>query len=169
MGEEDFISSVSCSVLHPTRRPSIQSHPFIAYAATSVSDGVFRMRTFCFSLLPLLILFPFTSWSGQHSATSRDGRQFLLDANDNANANAKANPKPKPGSTTSPILRSRRLFSLTSCRGFGLHGAPCTTGENSKYAGRCCRGECRKLRTWIREGCTKPISDLRRRRANIAG
>ena len=38
-----IISSVSCSTLHPTLRFPIPSHPnpFLAYAATSVSDGVF--------------------------------------------------------------------------------------------------------------------------------
>ena len=38
-----IISSTSCSILHLTRRPSQSnpSHPLIAYAATSVSDGVF--------------------------------------------------------------------------------------------------------------------------------
>ena len=39
-----IICSLSCSILHPTRRfPSIQSRPLIAYAATSVSDGVFLL------------------------------------------------------------------------------------------------------------------------------
>ena len=39
-----FFSSISCSILHPTRRPTIHpipSNPLIAQAATSVSDGIF--------------------------------------------------------------------------------------------------------------------------------
>merc|ERR1711990_938212 len=115
----------------------------------SSEEDLSRMRTFCFSLLPIFLL-PFTSCSGQHIATSRDGRQFLLKANDNENEEA------------SPIFRNRRLSSLPSCRR-GVHGAPCTTGKNEKYAGRCCRGECWKLRDWIRYNCPKPVKDERHR------
>ena len=35
-----IISSVSCSILHPTQRFSTQFNPFIAYAAIFVSDNV---------------------------------------------------------------------------------------------------------------------------------
>ena len=35
--DQKFISSVSCSILHPNRTPS---NPLLAYAVTSVSDGV---------------------------------------------------------------------------------------------------------------------------------
>ena len=166
------------------------------------------MRTFCFSLLPILILLPFTSWGGQHIVTSKDGRQFLLETSDTKNepvvthpeltnpalldlvkrVNAakpappgtasemersdyrfipmrfeiptkiKQNPDPKPMpnpkpmskpiSTPTPksnskpsapsgtklrIYRSRSLFSrsLSTCRGSGLHGVPCTTWVKS--------------------------------------
>ena len=155
------------------------------------------MRTFCFSLLPILILLPFTSWGGQHIVTSKDGRQFLLETSDTKKepvvtrpeltnpalldlvkrVNAanpappgtasemersdyrflpmrfeiptkiKQNPDPKPmskpistptpksnskpGGTKSIFLRSRNLFSLSTCRGSGLHGVPCTTWVKS--------------------------------------
>ena len=51
-----LISSASCSITHPTRRfPSI--HPLIAYAATSVSDGVIWITvTFANWSTKLLIL-----------------------------------------------------------------------------------------------------------------
>merc|ERR1711974_133174 len=137
----------------------------------SSEEDLSRMRTFCFSLLPIFLL-PFTSCSGQHIATSRDGRQFLLEANANANANAKAkaNPKPKPSSTTPPIFRKDRIHfetdseedSLPSCHR-RRHGSPCAMGENFKYAGRCCAGQCTRMRTWIRRGCPKPVKDERHR------
>ena len=147
------------------------------------------MRTFCFSLLPILLLLPFTSWGGQHIVTSKDGRQFLLETSDTKNepvvtrpeltnpalldlvkrVNAakpappgtasemersdyrfipmrfeiptkikqnpdpKPMPNPKPSGTKSRMLRSSSLFSrsLSTCRGSGLHGVPCTTWVKS--------------------------------------
>ena len=52
--ERFFISSVSCSILHTTRRPSIHPSlpPLIAYAATSVSDGVFMAIALQLKALP---------------------------------------------------------------------------------------------------------------------
>ena len=46
------------------------------------------MRTFCFSLLPILLLLPFTSWGGQNIVKLRDGRQFLLETSDTKNDRA---------------------------------------------------------------------------------
>ena len=46
------------------------------------------MRTFCFSLLPILLLLPFTSWGGQNIVMLRDGRQFLLETSDTKNDRA---------------------------------------------------------------------------------
>ena len=46
------------------------------------------MRTFCFSLLPILLLLPFTSWGGQNVVKLRDGRQFLLETSDTKNERA---------------------------------------------------------------------------------
>ena len=137
------------------------------------------MRTFCFSLLAILILLPSTSWSGQHIVTSRDGHKFLMETPDTKNKRAptrseltnrawdglekgveKLNPAPprtdskrersdyfwscfpllacsntnksapkeeaNPRSNASTMSR-RRLSSISTCRGSGLHGAPCTT------------------------------------------
>ena len=147
------------------------------------------MRTFCFSLLPILLLLPFTSWGGQNIVKLRDGRQFLLETSDTKNepvvthpeltnpawldlvkrVNAakpappgtasemersdyrfipmrfeiptkpkqnpdpKPMPNPKPSGTKSRMLRSSSLFSrsLSTCRGSGLHGVPCTTWVKS--------------------------------------
>ena len=50
---EYLISSVSYSILHPTRRFPIKStHPLTAYAATSVSDGIF-ISVRCSLLIPV--------------------------------------------------------------------------------------------------------------------
>ena len=137
------------------------------------------MRTFCFSLLAILILLPSTSWSGRHIVTSRDGHKFLLETPDTKNKRAptrseltkrardglvkgvgdinptspptdskrersdyywscfpllacsntnKSAPKEEAKPSSNGLTMSRRrLSSLSTCRGSGLHGAPCTT------------------------------------------
>merc|ERR1711990_1056641 len=137
----------------------------------SSEEDLSRMKTFCFSLLALLLLLPFASWSGKSIITSKDGHKFLLDTENKGsktrawhglvNGDGEVNPASKRE-------RSDNSFTASSCRGSGLngaralHGAPCTTGENSRYAGRCCRGKCVRMRTWIWKGCKKPIKDDRR-------
>merc|ERR1712179_666797 len=134
-----------------------------------------RMRAFRHSL-SILVLLPLTySYAGKHLLRLRDGSQFLLETpNDSKN---------EQGVVTSDYVDwndwERTLgddkSSGRSCdnRGRGrqdMHGAPCVTGRRSKYAGRCCRGECEKIRTWIRRGCPKPIiRDVRGRRFRKTG
>ena len=51
---DKFHVSVSCSILHPTQRFTIPSNPLIAYATTSVSDGVIWIILIIFYLQILL-------------------------------------------------------------------------------------------------------------------
>merc|ERR1712179_728213 len=50
---------------------------------------------------------------------------------------------------------------LAPCRTKSKHGRPCTTGWRQKYPGRCCAGECVRMRKWTKRGCMKPVTDDR--------
>merc|ERR1711874_476892 len=123
-----------------------------------------RMKTL-FLVVPLL--------SQLLPATSKTAKHLLLETVDKKNDSVVASPADnaiKVGSDYAgcyPICHLMEPHGSDStrkdpiCAGNSRHGAPCTTGRNMKYAGRCCAGVCVKLRTWIMKGCSKPVRDER--------